>query len=144
MCRYGYQDSYWDDVDEPSLEPRWNLCPSILTYTESESNPKLIEAFAASHNVSTACLRSFNKRPLHGFLRGDLKLCAPLACEVEMVEEMQTVNTWTTKMSHQYSKQQFLRWNPCLSGGTHLFRMDTVCVGPHGGRYEPAIFDLED
>lgn len=101
-------------------------------------------AFAASHNVSTTCLYSFNKRPPRGRLRGDLKLCAPLACEVEIVGEMQTVNTWVSGRSHQYSKQQFLRWNPCIHGGTLLSRLDTVCVGPHGGRYEPAIVDLGD
>lgn len=120
--------------DDPGID--WDLCPS--TATISSTNEDIIWEFARKASLPMACVRNFNPIQYHGAdsLRG-ARLCLPLTCEIAVVDEIINVQDFVEKKLEGVSMWQFLEWNKCLHKSSNIVNHDTVCIGPHRGRFTP-------
>jgi len=112
------------------------MCPS--TAMVSDTNQDLIHEFARKASLPMACVRSFNRPGYYTAesIRGK-RLCLPLTCEIAVVEETTNVQDFVEKKLEDIAMYQFLEWNQCLHKSSMLVKRDTVCLGPHRGRFTP-------
>ncbi|TDZ23421.1 LysM domain-containing protein [Colletotrichum orbiculare MAFF 240422] len=118
----------------PSID--WDLCPS--TATIPTTNEDIIWEFAQKASLPMACVRRFN--PVEYYTADSLRgrrLCLPLTCETAVVDEITNVQDFVEKKLEGVAMYQFLEWNQCLHKSSMLLRHDTVCLGPHRGRFTP-------
>lgn len=86
------------------------------------------------------CVRNFN--PLLYGQAHDLRgrtLCVPLTCDVAVVDETISVLDYVENVLEDVTVYQFLMWNKCLHRSSTLGKRETVCVGPHRGRYTATV-----
>lgn len=122
-------------------EPVWEYCPS--TTTVSDDNEDDVYDWAAKNGISLGCLRSFNPlMPTQPHQLRGARMCLPLTCEVAVVNKTISIQDYVEQEFDDVNVQQFLAWNKCLHRRSTLRWRDTVCVGPHRGRYTPTVIDV--
>lgn len=68
---------------------------------------------------------------------GSNPLCAPLACELAIVNQLTSAPNFVSTQS-SLTLFQFLQWNPYINP-EDMGPGEAVCVGPPGGAYQPAM-----